>query len=60
MFTRLWAVIAAVCFTLALILHLVGGGAGKYVIDFELAGLILVAVSLACWGIAGPWVRTAA
>lgn len=60
MFARLWAVIAAVLFVIALLLHIVGSGAAKYVEDFALAGLVFVAISLACWGLSGPWTRTAA
>ena len=50
----MFAVFAFVAFVLALILHLIH--AGKYVTDFELAGLALVAAHLA-WGIALPWAR---
>ena len=39
------AVIAVVAFSIALILHLAGGPAGKYVLDAELAGLIALAAS---------------
>lgn len=52
----MFAVLAVISFALALILHLVGHGAAKYVIDFELAGFILVAAHLAFgWGV--PWTR---
>ena len=57
MFARLWAVIAAVLFVIALLLHIVGGNSGKYVEDFWLAGFIFMAISLACWGLSSPWVR---
>ena len=43
----MWAVIAAIAFALALILHLVGHGAAKYVEDFWLAGLIFISLHLA-------------
>ena len=52
------AVVAVIAFAIGLILHLVGGGAAKYVLDFELAGLIFVALHLAfggrVYGWAGP------
>ena len=55
----MWAVLAAIAFAVALILHLVGHGVAKYVIDFELAGFILIALHLAFpWNFA--WARRAA
>lgn len=51
----MFAIGAIIAFAVALILHLVGGHAGKYVIDFELIGLILIAAHL-LWGWT-PWVR---
>lgn len=51
----MFAVIAVIAFAIALILHLIPG-AEKYVLDFELAGFILVALQLAFgWGL--PWAR---
>lgn len=51
------AVFAVVAFAIALILHLVGHGAGEFILDFELAGFILVALHMAFgWGV--PWHRT--
>lgn len=47
----MFAFIAAVCFALALILHLVG--VGHLVLTFELAGLLGVALHLAVG--AWPW-----
>jgi hypothetical protein len=52
----MFAILAFIAFILALVLHLVGGGAGKYVIDFELIGFIFVAAHLA-WGFPLPWAR---
>ena len=45
-----FAILAALAFAIALILHLVGGGAEQYVLDFELGGLICVALHLAGFG----------
>ena len=47
------ALIAAICFAVALILHLVGGHAGL-VTDFALGGLLAVALHLA-FAVALPW-----
>jgi hypothetical protein len=44
------AILAVIAFAIALILHLVGGGADRFVTDFTLAGLILVALHLALAG----------
>lgn len=43
----MFAVLALVAFIVALILHIAGHGAAKYVIDAELIGFILIAASLA-------------
>jgi hypothetical protein len=48
----MFAVAAAVLFAVALVLHLVGGSAGAHVTDFELAGLLCVALHL-CFGTTG-------
>lgn len=48
----MFAVLAVVAFLVAFILHLVH--AGKYVLDFELIGWVLVAAHLA-WGGVWPW-----
>lgn len=50
------AVLAVIAFALALLLHLIGHGVAKLVLDFELAGLLLLAVHLA-FGWALPWAR---
>lgn len=50
----MWGIAAIVAFTVALILHLLK--ADKYVLDFELAGLILISVHLVV-GNVGPWFR---
>lgn len=42
----MFAVLAAIAFAVALILHLVGGSAGTHVLDFELAGLLCIALHL--------------
>jgi hypothetical protein len=48
----MWAILAVIAFIIALILHIVGGGAAKYVLDFELAGFICIALQLAFgWGV---------
>jgi hypothetical protein len=39
------AVLAVVAFSIALILHLAGGGVEKYVLDAALAGFIALAAS---------------
>ena len=52
----MFAIIAVLAFAIALILNIVGGHAGKYVLDFELAGLICVACHLV-WGGWRPWER---
>jgi len=52
----MFAILAALAFIIALILNIVGGHSGKYVLDFELAGLILVACHLV-WGGWRPWDR---
>ena len=52
----MFAILAFISFILALVLHLVGGHAAKYGIDFELIGFILVAAHLA-WGFPLPWAR---
>jgi hypothetical protein len=52
----MFAILAFVSFIIALILHLVGAHASKYMIDFELIGFILVAAHLA-WGFPLPWAR---
>lgn len=46
---------AALFFSMALILHLAGGHGATYVLDFELGGLICVALHLASGG--WPWGR---
>jgi hypothetical protein len=52
----MFAVGAVIAFALALILHLVGHGAAKFVIDFELIGFILISLQMVFgWGI--PWTR---
>ena len=51
------AVVAVIAFAIALILHLVGGGAAKYILDFELLGLIFVALDLAFGGRVYGWTR---
>jgi hypothetical protein len=42
----MFAPLAALSFAIAFILHLIGHGAAKFVIDFELAGFILVSLHL--------------
>ena len=54
----MFAIAALIAFIVALILHLVGAHASKYMIDFELVGFILVAAHLV-WGGWRPWERTA-
>lgn len=51
----MFAIAAAILFAVALILHLVGGHAGL-VLDFELGGLLAVALHLA-FAVALPWAR---
>ena len=53
----MFAIGAVLAFAIALILNVIGGHSGKYVLDFELAGLILVACHLV-WGGWRPWERT--
>ena len=48
------AILAFVAFVVALILHVIGGGANKYVLDAELIGLAFVALALIApgwWGL---------
>lgn len=52
----MFAILAAIAFAIALILNLVGGHAGKFVLDFALAGGICVACHLV-WGGWRPWER---
>ena len=54
--SAIFAVLAVLAFAIALILNVVGGHAGKYVLDFELAGLILFAAHFV-WGGWRPWDR---
>jgi hypothetical protein len=42
----MFAIVAAVLFGVGLILHLVGGSAASHVTDFELAGLLCIALHL--------------
>ena len=53
----MFAIGAVLAFAIALLLHLIGNGAAKYVLDFELAGLLLVAMHLV-WGGWRPWERS--
>ena len=48
---------AVLAFAIALILNVVGGHSGKYVLDFAFAGGLLVAAHLV-WGGWRPWERT--
>jgi hypothetical protein len=50
-----WALVAALAFALALILHIIGHSAAKLVLDFELIGFLCVALHLAFGG--GLWMR---
>ena len=52
----MFAIGAVLAFAIALILNVIGGHSGKYVLDFELVGFILVAAHLA-WGFPLPWAR---
>ena len=52
----MFAIIAVLAFAISLILNVVGGHSAKYVLDFELAGLICVAAHLV-WGGWRPWER---
>jgi hypothetical protein len=52
----MWAVVAVILFALALGCHLIGGSAAQYVLDFELGGLIALALQMV-WGVAIPWRR---
>lgn len=52
----MFAIFAAVAFGVALILHLVGHGAGSIVLTLTLAGLLLVALHL-CVPVTVPWRR---
>jgi len=52
----MFAIAAVLAFAISLILNLIGGHSGKYVLDFELAGLILAACHLV-WGGWRPWER---
>ena len=42
----MFAVLAAIGFAIALILHLIGGSAAAHVTDFEIAGLLCIALHL--------------
>jgi hypothetical protein len=50
------AVIAAILFAVAFILHVVGHSDAKLVWDFVYAGLVFIALALA-FGSWAPWVR---
>jgi hypothetical protein len=52
----MWAIIAVILFALALVFHLAGGSVAQYVLDFELGGLIALALHMV-WGVAVPWRR---
>jgi hypothetical protein len=52
----MWAVVAVILFAVALLLHVVGGSATQYVLDFEIGGFIALALHMV-WGIAIPWRR---
>lgn len=52
----MFAVVAVILFALALICHVAGGSLVQYVADFELGGLIALALHLV-WGTAVPWRR---
>jgi type VI protein secretion system component VasK len=53
----MFAIMAVLAFAIALILNVVGGHSGKYVLDFAFAGGLLVAAHLV-WGGWRPWERT--
>jgi hypothetical protein len=43
----MFAILAAIAFGVALVLHLVGGSASAHWVDFTLAGLVCVALHMA-------------
>jgi hypothetical protein len=45
----MFAILAAIAFGVALILHLAGGSAAQYVTDAEIAGWLCLALHLVPW-----------
>ena len=46
----LFAILAVIAFALALLLHLIGHGVARYVLDAELVGFLCLALHLAGFG----------
>jgi hypothetical protein len=52
----MWAILAVILFALSLVFHLAAGSVAKYVLDFELGGLIALSLHFV-WAVAVPWRR---